>query len=344
MREILSSLEGLGFPMQELTVADVLKTLNKSAKTARAKGDFKVANSRGSQAGRIGDYREDYLKLPWIDGDYEPTAEELIGHLEGNKQRFYNTKTVWAVEADIIFLKEKFLKSLLYNILKKYMSEDTPAIQAEAWKWNEVIDEALDRVRTLDSLTGLRNREGLFENLEDQIDTFHKSKTKFSIMLIDVDGFKKVNDTRGHDVGNEVLINLAKDFKEEFEGTGEPFRLHGDEFVVLMPKEGVGQAKKKAQKLKKGINKDYTNYGLTLSIGVAEMSEDILKVANSYDLIDPKSLILALVDSATYLAKDQGKNQVVNWDRVVTPKALAIGASQKEKQMHKALRGLIELR
>lgn len=338
--EILSRLEGLGFPIEELTVADVLGTLKRSTEVARAKGDSDTATYLTAQAGRIRDYREDYLKLLGIDGDYEPKAGELIGHLERNEKSYSQDVYLWSLKADIVLLKEKFFESLLYNVVKEYMSEVTPEIEAEAWKWKEVIDGVITR----DSLTGLRNRKGLFENLEDQIDTFHKSKTKFSSMLIDVDGFKEVNDSRGHDVGNEVLINLAKDFKEEFEGTGEPFRLHGDEFVVLIPKEGVGQAEKKAQKLKKRINKNYKDYGLTLSIGVAEMSEDMLQVANSYDLIDPKSLILALADSATYLAKDQGKNQVVNWEQVTKPKALAKGASQKEKQMHKALKDLIKRR
>lgn len=115
MTEIpLFRLEWLGFLIEEPTVADVLRILNKSAKTADAKGESEVGPWRRGQAGRIEVYRADYLKLLRIDGDYEPKAGELIGYLRGNKERYDKGVYSPALQGDIDVLVNVLL---LYHVV-----------------------------------------------------------------------------------------------------------------------------------------------------------------------------------------------------------------------------------
>jgi hypothetical protein len=110
MREILSSLEGLGLPIEKLTVGDVLGTLNELDKAARAKGEFNMGECWAAQAGRIRGYGADDC-LPVV---------KLIDSLERNKEGWSRYVYLWSLQADIIFLEKELLKSLLYNVVEVY--------------------------------------------------------------------------------------------------------------------------------------------------------------------------------------------------------------------------------
>ena len=109
----LLRLERLGF--SEPTVVDVLKALKKLAKTADAKEESKIGDWRRGQAGRIRVYRDDYLELKGIVGDYEPKAGELMGYLRENKKRYDKPVYSPTFEGDIDLLVGLVL---LYDVVE----------------------------------------------------------------------------------------------------------------------------------------------------------------------------------------------------------------------------------
>jgi len=165
--------------------------------------------------------------------------------------------------------------------------------------------EKLKELATKDPLTGLYNRGYFMEVVE----IFQKNKKRYgkslSVILMDIDNFKKINDTYGHDIGDEVLKTLAKILKENIRKSDIPVRFGGEEFLLLLPETKLNQAAELAERIRKNVEDAtvFTHNGsikFTVSIGVAEVysNEEV-----------EKAIIRA--DNALYEAKRSGKNKVV---------------------------------
>jgi diguanylate cyclase (GGDEF)-like protein len=154
-----------------------------------------------------------------------------------------------------------------------------------------------------DGLTQLNNRLRLDEALEYEIDQIQKDGRTFSIILLDIDHFKKVNDTYGHLAGDEVLKKLADVLQKNFRAIDIPGRWGGDEFLVLLPQLDKRQACKIVERVRMGIEITEFPYvgGITCSFGVAEYTAK----GTIKDLI-------AKADKALYMAKAGGRNRVEN--------------------------------
>ncbi len=156
-----------------------------------------------------------------------------------------------------------------------------------------------------DFLTGLVNRKRFERAIEDAIKDFHKKNYPFSIIFVDIDNFKKINDTYGHLAGDIVLKEIASIFKFYLRANTVVARIGGEEFCILLPGVELKDAKNIAERLRKIIEnrevklEDGTSIKVTASFGVTQVK-----------MGDTVKSILERADKALYRAKKSGKNKV----------------------------------
>ena len=162
-------------------------------------------------------------------------------------------------------------------------------------------NEELDRISRTDLLTGLMNRRGALEALEKEVHRANRSKRPFVVIIADVDHFKRVNDTYGHDAGDAVLVELAGTFMECLRLEDLCARWGGEELVVLCPDSHLDQALILAERIRQAVrDHDFdTGRRQTVSIGVATLgpSDDIDQLLNR-------------ADQALYIGKSSGRDRV----------------------------------
>ena len=153
-----------------------------------------------------------------------------------------------------------------------------------------------------DILTKLYNRTKIDQELNIQMERAKRTKGHFAVLLLDIDFFKKVNDTFGHPVGDAVLIQLANIAKESIRSYDIIGRWGGEEFLVLCPESSVEDVQQVAKRIRKNIKNAHfpTNETLTISIGVGIMT-----------LEDTPHTLISRADKALYRAKDEGRDRVI---------------------------------
>lgn len=175
-----------------------------------------------------------------------------------------------------------------------------------------MVRNKLIKLASIDSLTELANRGSLFEYGQKLTKEFKNEPYDFSILLLDLDHFKIINDTFGHQVGDQILIVIADLINETMRSRDVLARLGGDEFVALLPFADGNKAKAIAMRISEKIMQhNFSSVGcnnkITLSIGVASMAEG----SNFDDL-------LHRADLAMYQAKNQGRNKVVSYQNIAS--------------------------
>jgi two-component system cell cycle response regulator len=157
-----------------------------------------------------------------------------------------------------------------------------------------------------DSLTGLNNRRFLENHLPTMMENARIRRAPLTLMILDIDHFKRVNDTYGHDAGDEVLISFADRLRGIIRGGDLLCRLGGEEFVILMPGVNVAAAGRIAERARIAIereqfpiNKGARSISITASLGLAERRDDL----------DPHELYRR-ADRALYRSKAEGRNRV----------------------------------
>ncbi len=174
-----------------------------------------------------------------------------------------------------------------------------------------------------DSLTGLYNRHFLDAHIENIVNQSLVNQKPFSIMMLDMDHFKSVNDTYGHDVGDEILVELAKRMVDAVRSSDLAARIGGEEFMVLMPETDMQAAYMMAERMRRGIAEQpfrishaEGQISKTISIGIAE-----LNFAG-----DNAAALIKRADNALYEAKHGGRNQVRPVPRPTQQAAVGTGA------------------
>lgn len=164
------------------------------------------------------------------------------------------------------------------------------------------LNDRLKEKAATDQLTKLNNRRHIDEELTNLYERLTRYNNPFSVILIDLDWFKKVNDIYGHQLGDTTLQELAKILKESVRYVDCVGRWGGEEFIILCPETHFGDAKNLAERIRSSVeNTEFTIQSkVTISAGVAECSR-----AESID-----SLIYR-VDKNLYIAKENGRNTVV---------------------------------
>jgi diguanylate cyclase len=211
----------------------------------------------------------------------------------------------------------------LNNILKDVM-HDTRIIQASALRSHEELlahkkqaDEAEGRIRELeheleqvsdlvreDQLTGALNRRGLDESLDRELKRADRSKAGVSIAMLDIDNFKQLNDSLGHQAGDLALVHLTKVIKETLRPADTVGRYGGEEFLIILPECDLNAAIEAMQRLQRDLTKKFFLHNnervlVTFSAGVALRGD-------SEDAED----VIGRADKAMYKAKKAGKNRV----------------------------------
>ncbi len=203
--------------------------------------------------------------------------------------------------------------------------QDTRVIQASALRSHEELlitkkqaDEAEGRIKELeqelmqvselvreDQLTGALNRRGLDEAVDVELKRADRNKGAFSVALIDIDNFKKLNDTLGHQAGDRALTHLTQVIKETLRPTDAVGRYGGEEFLILLPGTSLEAAVETIQRLQRDLTKKFFLHNndkilVTFSAGVALRNEG-----------EDQEDLIGRADKAMYHAKQTGKNRVV---------------------------------
>jgi diguanylate cyclase (GGDEF)-like protein/PAS domain S-box-containing protein len=170
------------------------------------------------------------------------------------------------------------------------------------------LEEELRRHATTDALTGLANRKHFDDRLQQSIARARRDGGAVGVLLLDLDGFKPVNDRYGHARGDEVLVELARRLAECVRTTDTLARLGGDEFVVLVEGPDVAAAAREvAGRIVTGVRAPIGDVRLSVSVGVAVV-EDAAAHA------DPGAELLRRADAAMYAAKSAGKDGAHSFD------------------------------
>jgi len=163
----------------------------------------------------------------------------------------------------------------------------------------ESLIKELKFLAEIDTLTGVYNRRKIEEILESEIERSRRYGNPLSLILIDIDNFKELNDTYGHQTGDRVLKEVARVIRENLRRTDYLGRLGGEEFLVVLPETTPEKARLVAERIRKDIeNLDLRVGKLTISAGVTGLKKG-----------DTMESLMNRVDRAMYLAKERGKNR-----------------------------------
>ena len=183
----------------------------------------------------------------------------------------------------------------LLNVKKKDYSVIFSDITHEEYKTKDLKDLTIT-----DTLTGISNRRYFDIRLEEDTLFSQKYKYSLSVIMLDIDHFKLVNDNHGHNIGDDVLVEYTKLIGSMLRKTDLFARIGGEEFIVLLSSVGQEEAQKLAQKIRKRIEGHKKILPITMSFGVTEY--------RSGEEVDD---LLKRVDDALYEAKEGGRNMVV---------------------------------
>lgn len=192
--------------------------------------------------------------------------------------------------------------------------ERTEVLQAELVQRNEEVGALrfeLQRARlavNTDPLTGIGNRRMFDDALRLAIIETTDHAAPLSLLLIDVDHFKRFNDAHGHQTGDLVLRLLALRLKEMVKGRDTPIRFGGEEFAVILPQTPIAGALEVAEQ----IRKDIGSKRVQLRASGEQLGEITLSIgAAAFRAGEPPATLVERADRALYLAKQQGRNRVV---------------------------------
>lgn len=154
-----------------------------------------------------------------------------------------------------------------------------------------------------DKLTGLKNRRFFEEKLEEQMILYSQTGQPFSLYIVDIDHFKKVNDTWGHPIGDVVLGTLADILQFHVRSEDMVARYGGEEFVLILPNMDAAESKIRAEELRLAVARSTWETGqITVSIGIATFIQ-----------MDSDTTLLKKADLALYASKENGRNRVTHF-------------------------------
>ncbi|MGE5329944.1 MAG: GGDEF domain-containing protein [Deltaproteobacteria bacterium] len=203
------------------------------------------------------------------------------------------------------FIKENKENEELKEKIKKM--EEEAAKNQERIKKLEEENAKLKNFSITDDLTGLLNRHGIRKIVERHWKRFCVSEEPIAVLMIDIDFFKKINDTYGHPVGDEYLQLMAEFLKNNVRPTDYVGRYGGEEFIETLTMVSLDEAKEIAERIRMGIGKIKMPYeSISASIG-------LVWGVPGRDFLTPEEMVKA-ADFALYQAKDNGRNRVEIWE------------------------------
>ena len=176
----------------------------------------------------------------------------------------------------------------------------------------------LEELATIDSLTGIYNRRHFMVSAEAEWSRFHRYHRPLSMLMVDIDHFKSINDRYGHAVGDEAIKFVALACKQDLRGSDMVGRVGGEEFALVLPETDRAQAAIVAERIRERVAAQFLSahkvqFKTTISVGVAEATASMSGV----------DALLRSADLALYQAKANGRNRVVEWSEHTPPKLAA---------------------
>ncbi len=199
--------------------------------------------------------------------------------------------------SDFILKPVRFEELLLR--LKKVLSE------RELARDRGRMMEKLQKLAITDGLTKLHNSRSFYSQLEVEVDRYNRYKRSLALMLMDIDHFKKYNDTYGHLEGDKALVRIAQIIKSCLRKLDSAYRYGGEEFTVILPETSCEEAHTVALRIKSALTAESfmprkkNKEKITISLGVTEYSPG-----------DQLSEFIQRADKAMYLSKEKGRNKV----------------------------------
>ena len=262
---------GWGFGVQNLLLALLVYGLLTSYRGVR----FKLLMAVGASVMMVGLYEYDLL-------------------IENEMQ--FSAATAGAMQWISIILN-----MTLVTVLILMFSHDSQDMEKKLVDYNEKIR----RMASIDPLTGLKNRRSMMEVMEEFVKRGVTEKQQFSIAIGDIDFFKKVNDTYGHDVGDEVLIAVAAHLQQYMADKGSVARWGGEEFLLLFWGMNGDDVYVELEKIRARLENVEVKHGehvisVTMTFGMDE-----------YDPSQPIEYTISSADKKLYIGKKTGRNKVV---------------------------------
>ncbi len=184
------------------------------------------------------------------------------------------------------------------------MRDRVRAAEAEIERLQLELEQTSERMRH-DPLTGALNRKGLEESYAKEVSRASRRGTKLCLAVLDIDNFKRLNDTYGHNTGDEALLHLVATVRDCLRPHDTLSRYGGEEFVILLPETSIDDAVIVLQRLQRELTKRFflannEKLLITFSAGVTVVLQD-----------EQQSSAIERADVAMYQAKATGKNRVV---------------------------------
>ena len=239
-----------------------------------------LPNRKGLPPGHAELVRE--LVVPTLRGDQ---IVSILG--VGNKPIDYDAQDVELVS---------FIADIIWTIVERKRADE--AIQQ--------LNKRLEEQAMTDELTGLANRRSFFKRGHEEIIRVVRYGAPLSLLLMDIDNFKRINDLFGHETGDRMLKSVAGTLRASIREVDMLARLGGEEFGILLPNTAAVEAVKLAERLRLEVERESGKVveegtGVTVSVGVTTFEEDM----------EDLDALLRMADVAMYQAKNQGRNRVV---------------------------------
>jgi len=188
------------------------------------------------------------------------------------------------------------------------LNNDLVTLQRELTRKNMELEKLyaeVQRLSVMDSLTGLYNRRGFFELSHREVDRAKRFGGSLPVIMLDIDHFKDINDTHGHEAGDQVLEKLAGRLSGQLRKVDIMGRYGGDEFLILLPETNAASARNVAERLRHSIVNEpmETSQGplnVTISVGLAALHESTMTVEQ----------LVKRADQALYKAKESGRDRI----------------------------------
>jgi diguanylate cyclase (GGDEF)-like protein len=236
------------------------------------------------------------INLPGIDGN-----EALRRIRETNPFQCVIMLTAFATVDNAIqaikegatdFVKKPFENEHLIHIVNQVLEKSRTLIEKQR------LEEEVRRLSITDDLTGLYNHRHFFKTLESELVRMKRQKTSLSLLMFDLDGFKRYNDHYGHVEGDKVLRWVGEIVRNSIRNSVDSgYRYGGDEFAVLLISASLDQTLAVAERIRSSV--EQAEFDITVSIGLAEFQ----------DRFSPERFVKA-ADDAMYVAKNSGGNRV----------------------------------
>lgn len=249
--------------------------------------------------------------------DLKARMQSLAGESRDSKEPAAATFGEWQVISSPILDAEHRYVTAVISIARRGEEFDRDdgerlsylASQTSVSLENISLHELVSRQAITDGLTGLHNRRSFDHLIEKEAMRMSRFGHPLSLLMIDVDNFKQVNDTYGHTVGDQVLRAIADHLQTESRAVDEPARYGGEEFAVLLPETNAEEAAELGERLRAAIASEQieTDAGMlevTVSVGISTYPDDA----------DTPEDLISAADSALYRAKSTGKNKAVSFN------------------------------